>query len=409
MRIALLGTDGLTLELVRQLPAPIALVAIYDDRPLAVGQAEFGALLRPAAAWTTILDRDQPDAVIVAGGRWSDARVEQVRQLLQAEMPLLIAWTECDPLLVYELDMIRQSSGGVLAAIAPRSVHPAARLLAELIRDADRPVGELEQLVIERLGRDRSRAQTLSQIAEDADLLRLILDRIQTVTASGVTAESTHWSSVGLQMTGLAGPPVRWNFTTAESGIAVRVSLLGSKGKWTWECSEQGQASRVTRTGAETLEWPAWNWQHSVLDMFSEALRGAPPQPNWPQVCQAMEVVDATERSVSRGRRIDLTGRTVTEKDTFRGVMSAGGCFLIIATLLVVIGFAVIEGFRMANLGPSSAMPSAIDPETGRTMGPTRPIPYWAIFLAVPMVSFLILQLLQLVIRKPRNDRKSAG
>ena len=393
MRIGLLGIDANILEFVRALPPPFALEAIFSDDDLRENSLASQFSLRSSDELLQVADNNKLDGVFVAGGNWTDKRTELVRQLLQAEVPLLVSWTGLDPLLAYELDMVRQSYGGVLAAFAPRNLHPVIEQLRQLVQGSDRPLGDWEQIVIERFDTDRSRKSALRLIAEDADMIRRVVTPILHVTASGVNTESELWSGLSLQMVGAIGPSIRWNFSSPEPELAFRISLSGTKGKWVWQGDSQGKQSQVILIGTapNVTTDSNWDWRRATCSMFAEAQRGKSPDPVWQQVCQAMEVVDATERSLTRGRRIDLTGRTVTEKDTFRGMMSAGGCFLILAALLILIISSVVEGIRLANLGP-------VVGEANQ-----RPTPYWAILLAVPMIVFLLLQFLQFIIRKPRS------
>jgi hypothetical protein len=284
------------------------------------------------------------------------------------------------------------------------------RQIAQIVADPSQPLGALEQVIMERTLADRSRARVLRQASEDAEIVKRIFGNIQTVIASGVDTTSDSWGGMVLNVTCELGLPIRWTLAPVDLDCGFRVTIIGAKGRLVWQGDEHGIDTRLDGSGSLHVaeEWVAWNWSQVVLSKFAETLRGQTPDPAWTSVCQCMEVVDATERSIARGRRIDLTGKTVTEKDTFRSVMSAGGCFLILIAILVLIAFAVVEGFRMASLGPMPTGPNA----SGSDSLPAesiRPTPYWAILLAIPMVGFLILQFLQMVIRRPRNDDASDG
>lgn len=456
MRIGILGIDPITLELARHLSndsagqgsgrspnnhsasgpshqpvhpdapvRPFVLSVICDDAANPWSQ-QFDCRHLAESLWTALLEDAAVDAVIVGGIDWPERRLEQLKQLLQAEIPVLVSWPHGDPLTVFELDMVRQSYGGVLTAVTPLSHHPAVEQLAVLAQadhshvGSNEPTVPVEQLVLERRLEDRSQSAVLAQVSEDIDLLRRIVGNLTHVTAAGVSPDSDSWGNLVLQAQSTRGIPVRWIASHDAPSWCFKLSLIGARGQVTWEAETAGRDAKLTSTAAEfqSREWPSWPWERVVLGKFAEAMRGKAADPSWSEVCRCVEVVDATQRSVARGRRIDLTGQTVTEKDTFRGVMSATGCFLLLACILVVIGLAVVEGFRLAsrgtwvpastanNAGPNglasggSNNPNAV-PATSTA---PRPIPYWAIVLAVPLVGFLLLQFLQLVIRRPRGD-----
>lgn len=472
MRIAILGLDPTTRELARTIagshatpashsaapaddptstPAPdpkhdqsatgFALTAIYDDTVDAEIARQYGCRHAPDSKWTELLEGSPVDAILVGGANWPEQRLEQLKQFLQSEIPVMVSWPHGDPLTVFELDMVRQSYGGLLTAVAPLGHHPAVEQLAALADAPDGPLGTIEQLVLERQLPDRSQTTVLARMSEDVDMLRRIVGHFTQVTATGVVADSESWGNLVVQGQSSQSVPVRWIVPHAAQPWSFRLSLIGSKAQAIWECSLNEHESRLfcmavpsgspsppDQTNHEHLSrsWRDWPWPRVVLAQFAAAVHGAPPDPSWTEVCRASEIVDATQRSVARGRRIDLTGQTVTEKDAFRGVMSATGCFLLLACMLVVLGLAVVEGFRLANLGTytgstgsgssagsvssgSNPMPGSgsAAPMPSAPESASRPTPYWAIVLAVPLVGFLFLQLLQLVIRRPKVD--SAG
>jgi uncharacterized membrane protein len=102
---------------------------------------------------------------------------------------------------------------------------------------------------------------------------------------------------------------------------------------------------------------------------------------------------------------LDLHHETVTEEDTFKGVMSAVGCLLLLLVPLVMIAAVVIDGFvhgwhtqmdydRQGSGGMSS-----------QSSGGS--IRYWLILILVPLLIFLLLQTLQLVFRRSPRQGES--
>jgi len=416
MRIALLGTDIELAELVRSFPSSTEYVATYGcDADLAIPFRN-PVPSHPLSDWPTLLNSPVLDGVIVGGtDAWTEAGIDRIRQLMQAEIPLLLPWPDGDPLAVYELDMIRQSSGAVLAVRAAHPHHPALKVIQSLAGDPTDPLA-WDQLIIERHLPDCRRTVLLRQFAIDCDLIRRVAGELQSVSASGVQPDALHWPGFHANLNAARAATIRWNLNPESSAPAFRMVLLRGSRRAIWTAhadltNSQVELDRFDSPGFPKA-WPDWNPAQTIARTFSSTLHGTAPVPHWTDLCRCAEVVDGVERSLTRGRRIDLTGRTVTEQDAFRGVMSAGGCFLILVGLLFLIVFATFEGARIAHSG--ALRESAATHAAGAQSGPrddgiaTRPTPYWAILLAVPLVAFLMMQLLQLLIRKPADRADSA-
>jgi hypothetical protein len=101
----------------------------------------------------------------------------------------------------------------------------------------------------------------------------------------------------------------------------------------------------------------------------------------WIDACRDQEAAETVDRSLLRGRTIELYGEEHTEADSFKGVMSMGGCLLLLLVLGVTFMAALAEGLRL----------------------PLRDWPIvrmWPICLLVPAGLFLLMQLLQLAVKR---------
>jgi hypothetical protein len=99
---------------------------------------------------------------------------------------------------------------------------------------------------------------------------------------------------------------------------------------------------------------------------------------SWEEVCRSLEVTDAVERSAARRRTIELHHEPVTEQETFKSMMAAGGCGMLIWVLLCLLVVGIVEGLKI----------------------PLRDTAIWQLWPALmfaPLAVFLALQLLQLV------------
>ena len=173
-----------------------------------------------------------------------------------------------------------------------------------------------------------------------------------------------------------AGALVRWSVAAGTDSAGARWSFVGARGQAKLEipADEQVWKLETRRTGAEAEEetFPPWDAATLALDMIEQARSGRPLQPDWLDAANTMELADAIEHSLQRGRTIELQYESATEKSTFKGLMSGIGCFLLIGVLLFVIAATTAVRF---------GMPLA---------------DYWPYALLALLLAFLLLQTLRL-------------
>jgi hypothetical protein len=102
---------------------------------------------------------------------------------------------------------------------------------------------------------------------------------------------------------------------------------------------------------------------------------------SWLAACRDQEAAEAVDRSLARGRTIELFSEEHTEEQSFKGIMAMGGCLLLVMALGILFIAVIVEGLRL----------------------PMRGWPLWRIwplYLLVPFVVFLLLQLLPFVVKR---------
>jgi len=354
VRFAILGVDAETIELAHAARhRGHALVAGCEVSPAV---ADDWAALAPAARrtddWEAALDgQDDIDAAIIGRGANDETRADQLRLLMQAAMPLIVVHPIHPSMLVYyELDMIRREAAPVIVPYAPQHWHPAVQRLAELTHGpADQGWGGASQIAIERSLADRSRACVLDQYVRDMELFRGLAQEVSKVGAMSSTPSD--FSNLSVQMSGSTSALVRWSVVPAgaSSGARLVVAAMGGNSAtlvapdgdepWTLELRQQGKTT--TETFAD------WDGPLAAIERFEAAMTGGPIEPDWTAASQDLELADAVERSLRRGRTVELHYEDHTEEASFKGIMAAGGCGLLLLALLLVVAATTAAHFGL--------------------------------------------------------------
>ena len=409
MKLALIGADEESLSLVRWAvdKGGHELVSAFDLADRANDVQEIAPHVRLNEAWESLVVGSAVDAVVVAragagltsatGIPDDERRAEQLRKLAQAAVPMLVFCPACEAIVGFEIEMIRRDANGVIVpAVHTRWDSRTDWLCDLLVAGEQSPIGKVEQVLLEREQTNRSRPVVLAQLARDVGLLRSLLGQIRSVSAMGPAPalgrdpmgpkpkELPSLANLSIHLSGAWEPSVRWSIGPAmDQEDWAGITLIGQHGKarldmppgWKWAAEVHG-ASREIEYAKDS----------SAPSILLSRLQKAMEQPEtvseeWLNACRDQEVAEAVDRSLARGRTIELFGEEHTEEDSFKGVMAVGGCLLLSMALLVVFVATVVEGLRLP-------------------LRDWQVWKYWPIYLLVPVVVFLLLQLLQFAIKR---------
>src|SRR5262249_8540012 len=120
-----------------------------------------------------------------------------------------------------------------------------------------------------------------------------------------------------------------------ELSAAARLALQGSVGSLTLEYDPPrlGEARLLEHQGphpAEPVELPPCDPREAILAVLSSSIgrrdAGEPPSPNLLDGTRAMELSEAVNRSLRRGRTVEMHYESISEEATFKSVMTSTGC-----------------------------------------------------------------------------------
>lgn len=361
--------------------------------------------------WESLLGELEINALIVAGptlpeevpADQRERRDDQLRKLIQAGVPLVVIPPVCEAIVGFELEMIRRDVKGTVVPALSASLHPAVYFLQPWIQqEAAAAVGKIEMLSIERHLPVRQRAAVLAAFAHDVEILRWLSGPLLRVTASGAGRDGESKPSLAnlaVHADTAAAFPVRWSVAPVNEFVGAKLMLLGSAGSATLTMPVAGcwhlQGPDLDRT------YEPFDTVAAVLLELENAMasRGE-PMVTWLDACRAVEAMEAIDRSLSRNRAIELHNEEHSEESSFKGIMAASGCLLLLGTLAAVScagGFAIFFPPGKAELTDDPAR-----------YGDNHSYWIWLqACLIVPLALFLLAQLLSFGLTRHLRSRRA--
>ncbi len=410
MQLALLGLNEQTRAIARAVAADRrhAVAAVCELSADDLGTLTADGLRPPEpTAWDTLLSDTtrKIDAVVAASSADPDQRAEQLVMLAQVGVPLLVAHPAVDSMLVYyRLEMILEEMQGVLIAYLPGRWHPLTTQTAELIRaGAASAIGAIQHATFERWAADREPAATLAHFARDVDLIRRTCGDVTRIGALGSADEPAAYANLAVQLAGASAVPTRWSIGPVDDQSGARLTMFGERGRAVVQMPDVGPWQLdIRRTDAaqpETFSQPGWDGAAAALQRLETAITqrgewvagaavgvaGAGPQGSpgsaasealardWHDAARSVELAETVVRSLARSRTIEVQHEELSEAGTFKSLMTAWGCGLLLCAV-----------FFFFVLGPG----------LGRTV------------LLIVLVLFLALQLLLAIASRGRKERK---
>ncbi|MDG2385575.1 MAG: hypothetical protein P8N76_28155 [Pirellulaceae bacterium] len=399
MKIATLGYDHDLRELIRYVMATTehTVVACFDP---GAGREELAAIAPMAVntdeSWEALLTGSVADMVCVAARpeqtRQAEQRDEQLRKLVQGPSPLIIIPPSCQMIVGFELEMIRQDSECLMIPYHPVLYHPDYQRLRQIVNGAESsPLGKIEQLVWERQANHRDRSSVLHAFSRDACVLRDLLVNVSRLAAMGGSDDDNALANLGVHLTGDSDRLARWSIGPISQAAGAKLTVIGSQQTASLIMPERSFDFELLLDGvkqqAESGSPPA-----QLLKVVTQEIeKSSSGTNNWEPVCRALELEEAVERSARRGRTIELHNEMVTERETFKGMMAAGGCGLLLWVMTMLLIAGIVEGLQL----------------------PIRDSflwKLWPLILFAPLGIFLFLQLFQLAFanRNPEPQAKAS-
>ena len=403
MKFALLGFDQHALRLARVVADDRhhELVAAYDVGRESETIREISPFVGLDDDWESLLLGTVADAVIVAPPSLdgisndndapldqADVREDQIRKLVQAQVPLLVVQPACSAMVGYELEMIREGSGCTLVPFWPGVGHSYIQQVSELAVAGGGAIGDVEQLNFERTLVDRSQHHVTCQLTRDMAIVRRMFGEIARVSAMGA------YSSLNVHVTTESGTVVHWSVGPADDRAGGKMTLVGTKGKTIVKMPQDDAAWSMQIANDDPrndADLQSTEYEHTI-DSFIAGVENPVHSTRWLDSCRELDFVYSMQKSLRRGRTIELQTQPASEEQNFKGVMASWGCLLLMATVAVFFGLALFDGFTLPFRDDAMDVRDAANPP------PRNPlwIRLWPFYI---FAVFILLQCLQLVFR----------
>jgi predicted dehydrogenase len=322
------------------------------------------------------LARPGIEAVIVGGPM--EARGEWLRRAAAEGFAIIVLHPPGpDSEAYYQVALSHEETGAVIVPDLSLRLHPGVQALRRALSDGE--LGALRSLRLEATSRPPGTSLVRVGFARAVDAIRASLGEIEALTATGDPPGEDPDLELVVQLRG-AGPLRGEARIRSEAADSTHLTLSGERGSLTLAV----EAHRLTYKRAEReegIELPPWDAHEAIMAVLASSMRrrdgGEPPSPNLLDGTRAMELSEAANRSLRRGRTVELHYESISEESTFKSVMTSTGCLVFLASLFVL---------PLAMAGAAIGLKWALY------------VPY---LIPPALVLFVMLQTLRLAIRRP--------
>jgi hypothetical protein len=340
--------------------------------------------------WELLLVRDDIDLVIVASPRTpatgSDSfhpyvrRVDQLKRLAQGGINMLLSHPGLELLDAYELEVLRREAGGLIEIWFPTCRSPVWDELAQQIsnnKQSSTPIA----VQWTRCLASRQKAAVWEALARDLVLIEEVVGIPRRVTAlSGAPVDqggAVDWSRLSVQIMISGGPIVRWEL--APAGQTKDLEIEFEHADTLQKFVVHSDLTLPDNTVVAEFQQVLRSIGQAIRDTVAREAdnRGT----KLLKACRSLEALAAIEKSLQRGRTVEIAQSEQSEEHNFKGVMASAGCLLLCVILCAVFVVALVEGLRLP-------------------LRQSQIWRLWPIALIVPLAIFLGLQFLQTVIQK---------
>jgi len=352
--------------------------------------------------WESVLHNIESDIAIVSDSVDTGQSEDRLRRLIQAELPVIAVQPYINLLTAFEMAMIQTQTGSPLFCYTPADLHPTASTIRNWINDpVTSPIGPISQISIQAGSNDLKSATLLRAAAFDISIVRNLVGPVKQVSAMSSAPLQGPFDNLSITLKTASSTLITWSLDRSAAPEHRTLSLVGENQTCAFTLSSN-HAKWIPKVDTfPHQELSSSNPAVTFLETLPERLEQAETDNSWLHWCQDLEIAETVPISLRRRRTIDILDEKRTEEGAFKGIMSMGGCGLLLATLLLLLFGSVIEGFRL----PAKRRNYELQDTTPGVAAPTISArPLWIrLWPAYPFLAFLLLQFFKLAILPPKD------
>jgi predicted dehydrogenase len=291
----------------------------------------------------------------------------------------------------YQVSLSRSETGAVIVPDLPLRIHPGVEAIRQVMERGE--LGAFRAIRYEFPSHGEGIDLARVVFPRCVDVVRAIVGEIEALTATGDPPGTRPDIELVVQLRAAKAQRAELR-TWSGPDEPARLTLLGSQGSTTLEfdtllVQPARLIRRVTHQADELMELAPWDAHHAIVSVLEASRAVRPgidyPSPSLHDATRAMELTEATVRSLRRGRTVDLHYEPISEEATFKSVMTSTGCMILVGAL-----FAVLVALSGPPLGFN-----------------------WTIYIAylIPpiLVIFVMMQTLRFAVRRPDRSEEYAA
>ncbi len=360
--------------------------------------------IRLTDRWEDLLIARDIDAILVGGHE--PAVLDAIKQLATAGHAILfIPEAAQGSTFLYELSLIRDDNRVKLFPALWHRRDPALARLHALLRDGS--LGAVKLIQLDRAccrapGRESLRQTIVDAVLlPDIDLLRWLGGDYNQATAlrTGATHDEVLMQTVTLAGRGL--PEATWHMQSTPGAAVSVLTVHAERGRAVAELDVSTGEWTLTEPDGSKVIGDRVTAARERLDEIEPLLKRDDLPAAWSDLIKAFETLDATQRSVTRRRTIDLHFEPMSERATFKTQMTAMGCGVLLVTPLLALAYLAI-----ASLVPPSPL-AGVPPDGWERARGVLLVVRACVF--APVAIFLVLQLLYPLTRPASGATQADG
>ncbi|PHS12990.1 MAG: hypothetical protein COA78_07485 [Blastopirellula sp.] len=379
MKLALIGANSASLELLASATS-CQLVSYVEAGEYREDILKLFPQAKSETSWEGLLASPDIDAVIIAEKTTTDVSEDRLRKFVQEAVPVVLIHPACEFIFGLEMEMIRRDTDCKMITHVPYRHHSLLqRVRGWVTANEESPIGTIEQILFRRKMSERDQESVLEVFSHDAELLRYLLDGVTKITATGPEFDADNYHQLVVQLSGKNQLNASWSYVS-DQNFSATVEFIGTQGTAELLLEPNGTIT-LSRSNSEQSETITENEAEYTLKLLEDAIQqrdDVTVEPAWDSIAHTLEIVDTVQYSLKRTRTIELRQEELSEQSTFKGMMAAGGCFLMLWSIFIL--------FLAAFASMFDDFPLAM-----------RINNYWPLALVTPLIIFLALQSLQLV------------